>query len=53
MVTDLLSRLISDIRKEPDTNDVKAKYCSIGEAFASFDWIQIKCGTQNLITFVI
>ena len=49
MVTDLLSRLTSDIRKEPDTNDVKAKYYSIGDAFSSFDWSQIKCGTQKTI----
>ena len=26
MVTDLLSRLISDTRKDPNANDVKAKY---------------------------
>ena len=49
MVTDIISRLISDSRREKPTNDVKAKYQSIAEKFDKFDWASIKDGTSNVL----
>ena len=46
MATDIISRLISDTRREKVTNDAKAKYEYIAETFGKFDWNLIKDGTK-------
>ena len=48
MVADILSRPISDSRREKPTNDVKAKYNSIADALGKFNWGGDKDGKENL-----
>ena len=44
-VSSIITPLTSDVRRETPTNEVKAKYRSIKDAFANFDFSKILEGT--------
>ena len=52
MLTNIITKLTSDSRKEPQTSDIKAKYDSISGAFKEFNWEVLHGGTTVSFTLL-